>query len=202
MTGPEENLWLAAVRNNPDHAANYAERWRGFIAQGRDIHGEARMIDAMADRGARILDAGCGTGRIGGWLAEHGHRVLGVDLDAQLIQVAREDYPFVRWQQGNLADFTLPEGPGELTEFDVIVCAGNVLTFLAAGERLPALTRLRGRLAEGGRLVVGFGAGRGYEFDDFRADAARAGLSVDQEYSTWQLHAPNGDFLVAVLSAA
>ncbi len=202
MTSPEENLWLAAVRNNPDHAANYAQRWRDFAAQGRDIYGEARLIDAMAERGSRILDAGCGTGRIGGWLSQQGHRVVGVDLDPQLIKVARQDYPQVPWHQGNLADFTLPAGANQLTEFDLIVCAGNVVTFLAAAERRPALNRLRENLAPGGLLVLGFGAGRGYGFEDFRTDASAAGFSVHGEYSSWQLHRPTGEFLVAVLGAA
>ncbi|GAA0199312.1 hypothetical protein [Glutamicibacter creatinolyticus] len=66
MSAPRENVWLAAVRANPDHAHNYAQRWRRLAAEGSDIYGEARMIDAMAERGSRILDAGCGTGRIGG----------------------------------------------------------------------------------------------------------------------------------------
>src|SRR5699024_5078389 len=63
--GPQENVWVAAVRRNPEHARGYAERWRRIEASGQDIYGEARLIDAMAPRGARILDAGCGSGRLG-----------------------------------------------------------------------------------------------------------------------------------------
>ncbi|MFD2758220.1 class I SAM-dependent methyltransferase [Gulosibacter faecalis] len=200
MPAPQENVWLAAVRANPDHAQNYAKRWRTFVELGRDIYGEARLIDAMAERGSRILDAGCGTGRIGGWLAERGHEVTGVDLDEYLISVAREDYPQARWEVGNLASFSIDDEYGDLQEFDLIVSAGNVMTFLAESERLPALERLRGHLAPNGRLVVGFGAGRGYEFVDFAADAFTAGLVLEQHYSTWQLHAPAEDFLVAVLT--
>lgn len=201
MTAPQENVWLAAVRNNPDHAKNYAQRWRDFAEQGRDIYGEARLIDAMAERGSRILDAGCGTGRVGGWLAEHGHEVVGVDLDEYLISVAREDYPQAEWEVSNLARLALDDETGDLREFDLIVSAGNVMTFLAEEERLPALQRLRGHLAPHGRLVVGFGAGRGYEFVDFAADAYRAGLELEQHYSTWHLHPPADDFMVAVLGA-
>ncbi|GGA55193.1 SAM-dependent methyltransferase [Pseudoclavibacter endophyticus] len=195
-------MWLAAVRNDPDHAENYARRWRSLVAQGRDIHGEARLIDAMADRGSSILDAGCGTGRIGGWLAERGHEVVGVDLDAHLVSVAREDYPSVEWIVGDLAALDLADGAGERRRFDLIVSAGNVMTFLAESERLPALQRLRQHLAPAGRLVVGFGAGRGYDVAAFGADADRAGLRLEQRYSTWQLHPPADDFLVAVLISA
>ncbi|MGP4994146.1 class I SAM-dependent methyltransferase [Glutamicibacter ardleyensis] len=202
MTAPEENVWIAATRANPEHSQNFAQRWRTFAQEGRDIFGEARAIDAMADRGSRILDAGCGTGRIGGWLAERGHQVVGIDLDEHLIDVAREDYPQARWEVGNLADFTLSEDSSAALEFDVIVSAGNVLTFLSQSERLPALVKLREHLATDGRLVVGFGAGRDYEFSDFEADATAAGLELQQRFSTWQFHRPADDFLVAVLGRA
>ena len=73
MPGPQENVWLATLRANPDHARNYARRWSNLVAEGRDIYGEARLIDAMAERGSNILDAGCGTGRIGGWQIGRAH---------------------------------------------------------------------------------------------------------------------------------
>ena len=202
MSGPEENQWLAAVRANPSHSSNFAQRWRGLEVQGQDIYGEARMIDAMAPRGSKILDAGCGTGRIGGWLAARGHQVLGIDLDPHLITVAEEDYPQAQWVAGNLADGAIFDGDAGRRQFDVIVSAGNVVTFFSTTERVPSLRNLRSALAPQGRIVIGFGAGRGYEFSQFRQDAEEAGLVIDQEYSTWHLHAPNDEFLVAVLSAS
>ncbi len=201
MSTPEENLWLATRRANPDHAKNYAQRWRNLVAEGKDIFGEARAVDALAQRGSRILDAGCGTGRIAGWLAEQGHNVVGVDLDPDLIEVARQDYPNAAWYLGNLASFSRQDITSGPVEFDVIVCAGNVLTFLSEAERLPALKRLGQFLAPDGRLIVGLGANRGYDFEQFEADAQRADLLIQQRYSTWNFHAPADDFLVAVLDA-
>ena len=63
------------LQANPNHSEMYAQRWRNFVAEGKDIDGEARLIDAMSPRAARILDAGCGTGRVGGYLAARGHTV-------------------------------------------------------------------------------------------------------------------------------
>ena len=89
IPGPQENLWSAAVRQNPDHARGYAERWRRIEASGKDIHGEARLIDAMAGRGARILDAGCGTGLTGPQLKALGYSNLaGLDLSDDMLKVA------------------------------------------------------------------------------------------------------------------
>lgn len=209
--GPDENLWHAAVRRDPGHARRYAERWRRIAAEGTDILGEARLIDAMAPRRARILDAGCGTGRLAAHLLPAGHAIVGVDLDPELIAVAREDHPQARWEVQNLAELDLreaggdratPSDAGERLEFDLEVSAGNVLGFLSAAERRPALERLAAHLAPEGRLVVGFGAGRGYAFEDFAADAEAAGLGLQQRFSSWDLRPASDDFLVAILARA
>src|SRR5690606_32854880 len=70
------NRWLDKIEQNPGHSEWYIERFRTMAADGVDLHGEARLIDAMVGRGARILDAGCGPGRVGGRLAELGHDVV------------------------------------------------------------------------------------------------------------------------------
>ncbi|GAB7038382.1 MULTISPECIES: class I SAM-dependent methyltransferase [Catenuloplanes] len=192
----EENLWLRQVAENPGHAQWYIQRFRDMAARGADLGGEARMIDAMVPRGARILDAGCGTGRVGGLLAAAGHTVTGVDLDPELIEDARATYPQTRWLVGDLAELSLPD------RFDVIVCAGNVLTFVAPSTRVEILRRFAGHLADGGRVVTGFGAGRGYDFDAYLTDVKEAGLDASLLLGTWDLRpfGPDADFLVAVLS--
>ncbi|HEC08631.1 MAG TPA: class I SAM-dependent methyltransferase [Acidimicrobiales bacterium] len=197
----DRNHWLELVESNPGHSEWYIERFRTMEAQGKDLAGEARMIDAMVPRRSRILDAGCGPGRVGGFLSRLGHEVVGVDLDPQLIEAAREDHPEPTWLHGDLAELDLGS-LGLPTGFHAIVCAGNVMTFLAPSTRRPVLARLAEHLLPEGRLVVGFGAARGYEFADFFTDAESSGLSVDLRLSTWDLRPlrVDSDFLVAVLS--
>jgi SAM-dependent methyltransferase len=192
----QDNLWLRMIAENPDHSKWYIKRFRDMAERGDDLAGEARMIDAMVPRGSRVLDAGCGTGRVGGFLASAGHRVTGVDLDPELIAAARTDRPDATWLVGDLAQLDLPD------KYDIIVCAGNVMTFLAPSTRSEVLRRFAAHLADGGRAVIGFGAGRGYESHDFFEDAAAAGLRPDVLLSTWDLRAfrPGADFLVALLA--
>lgn len=211
----KETLWEAKVRENPGHSQWYIDRFAALRDEGADLHGEARLIDAMAARGSRILDAGCGPGRVGGELARRGHRVVGVDVDPTLVAAAERDHPDGRWLVGDLTELDAvlaagspadrageppvadPHGP-----FDLIVCAGNVMAFLAPGSAPEVLAGFASRLAVDGRAVVAFGAGRGYDFDAFLDDAARASLAVDATYSTWDLRplAADSDFLVAILS--
>ena len=196
----ETSLWMQKVAADPGHSDWYIERFRAMARAGDDLGGEARFVDAMAPRAAHILDAGCGPGRVGGYLAAAGHRVVGVDVDPALIAAAEQDHPGPRWLVGDLAELDLPaRGVGE--PFDVIVSAGNVMTFLAPSTRVPVLSRLRSHLRADGRLVIGFGAGRDYEFGQFLADAATAGLAAELLLSAWDVRPFTEDsgFLVALL---
>jgi SAM-dependent methyltransferase len=196
----EPNAWARITQEDPGHSVAYVERFRRLAAQGTDLAGEARLVDAMLPRGSRVLDAGCGPGRVGGWLAGVGHTVVGVDGDPVLIAAAEADHPGPRWLVGDLAELDLPAA-GIEEPFDAIVCAGNVMTFLAPSTRREVLRRLRAHLAPAGRAAIGFGAGRDYLFDEFLDDARAVGLVPDLLLSTWDLrpYAPDADFLVAVL---
>lgn len=192
----DETLWATENREHPGHSARYIKRFEAMRAEGRDLHGEARLLDAMAARNSQILDAGCGTGRVGGELARLGHQVIGVDADAELIGAAQQDHPESLWQTEDLSALDLGR------TFELIVCTGNVLPFLAPGTAPEVLRRLHSHLVPDGRLVVGFGSGRGYAFDTFFADADAAGLERQAEFSTWDLRpwGPTSSFLVAVLA--
>jgi SAM-dependent methyltransferase len=199
----EQSIWMRKVAADPGHSDWYIERFRAMARAGDDLAGEARFVDAMAPRGARILDAGCGPGRLGGYLAVAGHHVVGVDVDPALIAAAEQDHPGPQWLVGDLAELDLPER-GITEPFDIIVSAGNVMAFLAPSTRGQVLSRLRAHLADDGRAAIGFGAGRDYGFAEFLGDAAAAGFAPDLLLSTWDLRpfADDSDFLVAVLGPA
>ena len=200
QTPAEQSQWAQIIARDPGHSQRYIDRFKMLADQGADLVGEARLIDAMVGRGSTILDAGCGPGRHSGYLHRAGHRVVGVDLDPALIAEARRAEPGPDYVVGDLAGFELPADLPQA--FDAILCAGNVLGFLHPATRRPVLAGIRDRLARAGRAVVGFGAGRGYDFDDFFADVEAVGLRRDQAFATWDLR-PFGDaanFVVAVLS--
>lgn len=199
----ETSIWMQKVAADPGHSHWYIERFRAMARAGDDLAGEARFVDAMARRGAHILDAGCGPGRVGAHLAAAGHRVVGLDVDPVLIAAAEQDHPGPRWLVGDLAEMDLPTR-GIAEPFDIIVAAGNVVTFLAPSTRRRVLSRFRAHLDDDGRAVIGFGAGRDYEFGEFFDDAQAVGFAPDLLLSTWDLRPFSDDagFLVAVLRPA
>ncbi len=199
----EPGTWEKVVAANPQHAHNYAERFRQMEANGADLLGEARFVDAMVQRNARILDAGCGPGRHAGYLAERGHDVVGVDLDPTLIAIAQAEHPGPTYFAQDLTLLDLA-GHGVEAGFDAILCAGNVIAFPAPSSRRRILANLAAALAPDGRAVFGFGQGRGYEFADFLDDAAASGLVLELGLSTWDLKpfADGSNFLVAIFHKA
>jgi SAM-dependent methyltransferase len=191
----EQSLWMRKVADDPGHSTWYVERFRSMARDGNDLDGEARLVDTMVGRHAKILDAGCGPGRVGGALARVGHDVTGVDVDPVLIAAAEQDHPGPTWIVSDLAELELSD------TFDAIVCAGNVMTFLAPSTRSEVLRRFRRHVTDDGRVAIGFGAERGYPFDEFLADADKAGFDADLLLSTWDLrpYTPDAGFIVALL---
>jgi SAM-dependent methyltransferase len=194
----EPTRWV--TEHDAGHSSWYIERFRRMAAKGADLGGEARLLDAMLPRRSRVLDAGCGPGRVGAELAARGHLVVGVDADAALIEAARVDHPESVWLLADLSDLDL-EALGHAEPFDAAIVAGNVMPFLAPGSEPAVLRRLAAHVREDAVVVVGFGLDRGYSLADFDTHAAAAGLVLEHRFATWDLRPWRDDapFSVTVL---
>jgi SAM-dependent methyltransferase len=181
----------------------YAERFEKMIADGTDLEGEARFVDAMVQREAAVLDAGCGTGRIAAALCRMGHRGVGVDKDAGLVDIASKRYPGVPFLTCDLLELTAEKlrGVGVPDSFDVIILAGNVMVYLAPGTERAVLDNLARLLRPAGRIVAGFATDRAYSLSCFCADAEANGLAVEHRCETWHLDraTDDADWAVVVL---
>src|SRR5262245_2357703 len=88
--GAEVSERWAAWRREVD-LDEYEARWTHLAAAGEVVHGEADLIASLGP--GPVLDAGCGTGRVAVELARRGIDVVGVDLDGDMIAVARTKAP-------------------------------------------------------------------------------------------------------------
>jgi SAM-dependent methyltransferase len=187
MTG-QRDRW--AELTGGQAGEEYAQRFARLAESGHDIHGEAAFCAALLEPSSRVLDAGCGTGRIAIRLAELGHRCTGVDVDPSMLAVARRHAPAQEWLLGDLAHLdTLGLKPG----FDLVLAAGNVIPLLAPGTEPAVVRQLAAALRPGGLLVTGMGLDAAHlplpeppltlqEFDHW---CAQAGLTLRQRYATW-----------------
>jgi 2-polyprenyl-3-methyl-5-hydroxy-6-metoxy-1,4-benzoquinol methylase len=190
--------WVTDTAEN--HSEMYIERFRSMAAAGDDLAGEARLVDAMVPRGAHLLDAGCGPGRVGGELHQRGHRVVGVDADPKLIAAAEQDHPGPRWLVGDLAELDLA-ADGETELFNAAVLAGNVVLFVAPGTETAVLRHVAAHVKPDGFVIVGFHVNRALALVDFDRYVDDAGLTIEHRFATWDLRAWHdaADFAVTVL---
>jgi SAM-dependent methyltransferase len=170
---------------------DYAARFDALAAAGADVHGEATLCAALVPVGSRVLDAGCGTGRVAIRLAELGYDVTGTDVDPSMLAVARERGPALRWVEADLSSLDLLAGGDPA--YDLVVLAGNVVPLVAPGTESAAVARAAAHLRPGGLLVVGFGLDRAHlppsaalvslpEYDEW---CAAAGLELVRRLATW-----------------
>jgi SAM-dependent methyltransferase len=198
-----QTRWIAETQGRRGPA--YAARFRELAATGADLHGEARLLDALlrADqpgRVARVLEAGCGTGRVAIELARRGHDVVGVDVDESMVAEARADGRSagveVQWLVGDLLDVASLTEPG----FDLVAAPGNVMVYLAPATEPDVVRALAGTLAPGGLLVAGFAADRHVAAPDYESWCRDAGLTMVDRFASWDRdpYRPGGEYVVAV----
>ncbi|MGF1474589.1 MAG: magnesium protoporphyrin IX methyltransferase [Geminicoccaceae bacterium] len=116
-------------------------RIRATVRAGRDRM-RATLLSWLPDdlSGARLLDAGCGTGALAGEAAKRGADVTAIDLSSNLIALARDRAPTdlgegsIDFQVGDMLD---PRGRG----FDYVVAMDSLIHY-SADDMVAALDRI------------------------------------------------------------
>ena len=127
-------------------------RVRETVRAGRETMRAKLLATLPADlTGARVLDAGCGTGAMAAELAGRGADVVAVDISPALLAIAgarlpAELAPRVRFVAGDMLD-------DKLGRFDAVV-AMDSLIYYAPRDLDAALERLAARSAAGVAFTV------------------------------------------------
>jgi SAM-dependent methyltransferase len=105
---------------------------------------------SQSKRSGSVLDVGCGTGQLLRQLSPRYEKLVGVDVETEMLGYARERLPD--------AEFLLKDmrSLGDIGQFDLIVCVGSVLMYMHTNEDLfVALKNFRKCLKPEGKLFIG-----------------------------------------------
>lgn len=208
MSTEEIRTRWSEVSGGLGDATAYQQRFDDLAASGLDVHGEAAFVETLVPPLApgsraptRILDAGCGTGRVATQLTSLGYYCVGVDADADMIAVAQRRDPNTFWVRQDLSRLQLRS-----QAFDLVILAGNVIPLLAPGTLGQTMERLAAHLQPGGLLVSGFGLDAEHlppgclvtSIEDYDRAAAVADLSFLRRYATWDKQGWRSDAPYAV----
>jgi len=98
-------------------------------------------------KGRDLLDIACGTGNHASYLKKH-FTVTGLDLNREMLQIARAKHPDIRWILGDMTRFRLPQ------KFDVITCLFSSIAHAKTYATLQSvLKRFSKHLKPGGITV-------------------------------------------------
>jgi SAM-dependent methyltransferase len=163
--GPRRVLNAAIRRVNPRSTVGVPWKrqgefitfeWDGFVEAptipllfGRH-HYESQVIRELLGPGpaGRVLEIGCGFGRLSPVFAELATEHVGVDINAEALAAARATYPALEFREASVTDLPFDDG-----SFDVVV-TWTVLQHLPPGLVDDALAEVRRVLVPAGRVLL------------------------------------------------
>ncbi len=168
-------------------AESYADLVRGEL-DGK--HLELGLLATFADRvrGGEVLEVGCGSGRIAEHLHGLGVNVAGIDLSYNMIDVARREFPHLRFRVESMESLSAADGSvaGIVAWYSIIH---------TPPAELPAIfAELNRVMAADGLLLLAFQSGdervrlehvygHAVSYDAYRLDPdAIAQMVVDAEF--------------------
>ncbi len=130
--------------------ASYAALAEYYDAEHANLTEDLPAYDLLADRFAgRILDIGCGTGRVALPLVQAGHAVVGIDISEEMLDIARSRSTDIEWVHADVRTWHTGQ------RFMLAIFSYNGFShMLTQSAQLSALRAIRKLLLPGGGLVI------------------------------------------------
>lgn len=165
MTGSEQDSTSAtgvghgeeqSGARQPESTGVNARRWRRGGLVGFYANRNLRPVEVMLlvryreSLGDRILELGCGAGRLTGYLAALGGEVHALDISADMVAYCQRAYPQAIVRHGDLSDLSAYA----MGSFSAVLAPFNVLDVLDDAQRQRTLDDIARRLRPEGVLIM------------------------------------------------
>ena len=107
------------------------------------------LQDLNLQKGQKVLDLGCGNGRLYELLVPYGIEYYGVDLSDELVKIAKKNVPDGKIMQGDITDL-----PYEDSEFDLIISVATLHHIPSKEKRLKTVQEMHRVLKSGGEALT------------------------------------------------
>jgi SAM-dependent methyltransferase len=108
------------------------------------------LVTYREDLGGRVLELGCGAGRLSGYLVGLAQDFHGVDISPKMVGYCRQTYPGGTFEVRDLRDLSAYASGS----FDVVFASYNVLDVLDDAERRRVVAEIHRILAGDGKLMM------------------------------------------------
>ena len=124
----------------------YGAADKGYVAEANKIHTFIQKHKRTI--GNTLLDVACGTGVHAGVLSKH-YKIEGLDLDINMLKIAKKKLPRIRFHQGDMISFELKR------QFDVVTCLFSSIGYVKTKSNLhKAIKNMNKHLLPGGVLII------------------------------------------------
>jgi ubiquinone/menaquinone biosynthesis C-methylase UbiE len=124
----------------------YSSIDKDYAAEAKKAHKLIQAYKKSKDK--TLLDVACGTGFHASLLSKY-YQVEGLDLDPEMLAVAKKKHPKIRFHQGDMTNFDLGR------QFDAIVCLFSSIGYVKTKPRLQkAIKIMKKHLLPGGILLI------------------------------------------------
>jgi SAM-dependent methyltransferase len=148
--GADRGLW------DYFHAAEMVSGYDAQMAASPLAHADVAFCERAFPTPGRLIDLGCGTGRLCVHFMKKGYECVGVDLSMPMLEKASENAAaagvYGHWVAANLVS---PPEPWDYQTFDYAACLFSTLGMVRGAEnRAKVVANAFGWLRPGGRFVL------------------------------------------------